>query len=122
MPSSTIKTSSAPATPSPEELVRLYLRAVLAAWQERWLLLEEQYERLLARIEQVLRHPFIEGEDGMQVMRDLRQMSDQLRAYSMAFNEQYIRPLMDILDRDEFGDDDDEEGIWLGPYETDEER
>ncbi|KAK8082195.1 hypothetical protein PG996_000976 [Apiospora saccharicola] len=98
MPSSTIKTSSAPATPSPEEL------------------------RLLARIEQVLRHPFIEGEDGMQVMRDLRQMSDQLRAYSMAFNEQYIRPLMDILDRDEFGDDDDEEGIWLGPYETDEER
>ncbi|KAK7970594.1 hypothetical protein PG988_009667 [Apiospora saccharicola] len=91
MPSSTIKTSSAPATPSPEEL-------------------------------QVLRHPFIEGEDGMQVMRDLRQMSDQLRAYSMAFNEQYIRPLMDILDRDEFGDDDDEEGIWLGPYETDEER
>ncbi|KAK8138509.1 hypothetical protein PG984_001889 [Apiospora sp. TS-2023a] len=122
MPSSTIKTSSAPATPSPEELVRLYLRAVLAAWQERWLLFEQHYERLSARVEQVLRHPFIEGEDGMQLMRDLRQMSDQLRADWMAFNEQYIRPLMDILDRDEFRDDDEEEGIWLGPYETDEER
>lgn len=76
----------------------------------------EQYKPVFARVQQFLRHPPpIDDEDDTQMMMDLRQELEQIRADRRAFEEQYTHLLMDILQlvRDEVGLGDDEDDATL---------